>query len=180
MNLSLNEFQALIKKAARGAGFDWGSASEIARAVRRADSLNVDDLVACLQWHAEASEPLGPANLSGVWMPAGECMSPLNAGLCLAECADALPEQIKGVRYPQLLAGFVSLLNLSRSQPVGLIVHHDTVSFVSVSNHASHPGRPQLTDQQHSALDALAARTYAPATEQSRQAGAGAGLSDND
>jgi len=40
--------------------------------------------------------------------------------------------------------------------------------------------RSRCSDETVNALSAFAARTYAPATEESRLAGAGAGLSDND
>lgn len=178
MNLSLNEFQALVKKAARGAGFDWGSAAEIGRALRQS---RIDHLVECLDWHAESGQLHGPADLGSRWYPSGNGrLSPLTVGLCLTDCAHHLPDRIEGLRYPELLAGFLVLVNRVRDMPVQLQIDSSHVSFVPGQVAQDLPTRRELTDQQYAAMDRLAAFTYAPATEASRQAGAGAGLSDND
>ena len=49
MNLSLNEAQALAKKAAKGAGINWGAAHETGRAVRWLLEQGIDPFPVCWQ-----------------------------------------------------------------------------------------------------------------------------------
>ena len=70
--------------------------------------------------------------------------------------------------------------------PDGTVLHGDQGGAPSLVPGASPgktlPGRTRadVAAQTLSRLEKLAARTYAPPTDESRRAGAGAGLSDND
>ncbi len=185
MSHSLNEFQALVKKAVHGAGLEWGVASEVARAAKlqaQQGEYPVQSLLECLQFHHQHGAQAGaPAALSDVWCGAQGVLSPLITGLCLCDCARALPSHMEGVMYPELLSGFVALVNAQRSQPLDLDIQDGVVSLTQAGartverNTRIHLATPELL-----ALEQWAHRTYAPATEASRAAGAGSGLSDND
>ncbi|MCH2165890.1 MAG: hypothetical protein MK098_14785 [Marinovum sp.] len=53
-------------------------------------------------------------------------------------------------------------------------------SYQDAANRTGLPARLHPSAELHGALERLAAKTYVPATEASRSAGAGAGLLDND
>jgi len=184
VSLSLNEFQALIKKAAHGAGLDWGSAAEIARAARlqaQSGDFDVAAFVACLVRHYEQGAGVGrPTQLGDHWQGDGP-LCPLMVGLCLCDWAHQLPQQIQGVQHPSLLHGFLALINRQRDDRLVAHVLGDAVQ-IQPATVAQTPmqSRVELTDQQQADLDFWASKTYAPATEASRLAGAGAGVSDND
>lgn len=131
LDLSLGEFEALVTKAARGAGFPWGVAAEAGRAARE----------------AAASGDLDAAGGFAGFLAARPAPCPLLAGLAERDGAPAPPEtapQWRAIR--DAAAGRVA-------PPVA--------------------GRARVEAEAHAALDALAARTYAPATEESRAKGAG-------
>lgn len=115
MSFSLNEVEALAKRAARGSGLHWGLAEEAAKGVRwltrfglpgpalLADLLVLNDGAA----HAD----LTPVDLAGIWMAPGGCLSPLIAGAALSDSADRLrdgPIQLGPVSQPLLLVPFAA------------------------------------------------------------------------
>lgn len=133
-DLSLGEIEALVTKAARGAGYPWGLASEAGAAARRltaGGAPGADHFAVFLAAAAEGAI-------------ADEC--PIRAGLFIADGGRA----------------------------------EDAPSpWPEIRDAVAHPGRegdvtrcvaPEAT---LAALEALAARTYAPATEESRARGAG-------
>ena len=181
-DLSLGELQALCIKAARGAGRAVGVAEDAGRAVRWLQARDQDGagaLVALLQdTDGRATRDLAPQvpDLT----PVGGVICPLALGGYLSDMGD-LPEGAMGpVCAPLLLLPFLADIS-----PHGVdLVPGAAPGVVSVSARAqampAEETRAHVSDDVMEALLAFAARTYAPATEQSRASGAGAGLSDND
>lgn len=134
-DLSLGEAEALVTKAARGAGRPWGLAAEAGRAFRRAVVAGREDAPALfVRW-------LGGGD-RGV-----DC--PLRLGLFAAEGGRVdTPEG-----EPEALV-FAAAADLLGAPPGGA-------------------ARCLMEAAPHARLEALAQRTYAPATEESRRRGAG-------
>jgi len=191
MDLSMNEVEAQARKAAKGAGYSWGESEEVGKAVRWLCQRGVDgcaDLAELLQ--------AGPHSKS----------CPIRLGIQLSDTARNLkdnPMSFDLVSYPMLMVPFAAFASAQIEKP--LKVHTDTWSAAvdesafektgeSVSNLtalevALATGQPKPTAllsrahpdaQTWETLSKFAHRTYAPATEESRMLGAGAGLSDND
>ena len=176
---SLGEAVSLAVKAVRGAGAPWGIAEEAGWAIR---------------W-------LGRAGLPGVealanTLEAGD-LSPLSLGISIAD-RRAVPDVIGPVPEPLLVIPF-----LSRAVPEGQALTLDAgettarvwsdgaeplppareLRVIDVCPAPEPPAPVTRIDAPAEAwalLESFAHRTYAPATEQSRQSGAGAGLTDND
>lgn len=116
MSYSLNEIEAMSKRAARGAGLAWGFAEEAAKGTRwlagygypspqlLADLLELNDRMPAIDF--------SPTSLDGVWRaPAGR-MSPLIAGAAMSDCAVRMREgqviSIEQVCQPLLIVPFAS------------------------------------------------------------------------
>ncbi len=215
MTHSLNEIEALSKRAARGSGLSWGLAEEAAKGTRwlAAFGLPGPELLAdLLELNDRRAEiDVSPIALEGVWKaPAGR-MSPIIAGASLSDCAERLLAigeiRLQDVSYPLLLVPFLAGAALRLQQPVSvawngvelstdgrqLCVQGDntalatelaSVATVSAPARMTGPKEPNMRGQVPpdcwARLNAFAQRTFAPATEESRLRGAGAGQSDND
>ena len=207
VNLSLNEAQALAKKAAKGAGINWGAAHETGRAVRWLLEQGIDPfpgLLATLDAHLGWPEAeLAPQRLDSELRGRHGILSGIMTGLSLADFGvdDQSNIQMQGVVGAELIAGFIAL-----SLDSGLAcLMTDGVCSMQFSRHACQRDRPQgwrteiilsasalpsenevRFERAHilpvhlEKLETFANRTYAPATEASRLAGAGSALSDND
>lgn len=206
MSFSLNEVEAMGKKAARGAGHPWGLAEEAGRAARWLCAQGLDgcaELAAVLA----ATPPLdGPAGLASPWHARRGTLCPLQAGAALSDCGwmlEAGDIDLQGLAHPLVILPFAA----AAAGRLGIAV---TVTWEGVRavvdarglalEGAPGPGPVDVTVRAGGtparrlprtsraapdpatwqALEALAARTYAPATAESRLKGAGAGLSDND
>jgi len=116
MSHSLNEIEAMSKRAARGAGLAWGLAEEAAKGTRwlagygypstelLADLLELNDRLPAIDF--------SPTSLEGIWRaPAGR-MSPLIAGAAMSDCAvrmrDGQVITIEQVSQPLLIVPFAS------------------------------------------------------------------------
>lgn len=204
MTTSLNEVEAVSKRAARGAGLEWGLAEEAGKATRWLCEQGLDG---CAALAAVLSGSRARARLpeGGEWAGNG-LLCPIFAGAALSDRAAMLgqgPVQMRHVSNPVLILPFAGLVARMQKRPV--TVECDGVSAVTDGRTLSLPsllpkeaekvsvrlgGTVAETRGQSSraapdagtwrALNALAHRTYAPATEESRLLGAGAGLSDND
>lgn len=183
-SFSLGEIGALAVKAARGAGHPWGIAEEAGWAVR---------------WLARRRLPGAEALARHLGAPDGGAC-PIVLGAYLADAGTLTDPALADVAEPLLLVPF-----LARAAPAGLRVaigdHTFRVSAQGTDLTGPLPRRgPIDLRPDHTALEApepshrvqaiapeafatlqaLAARTYAPATDASRAKGAGAGLVDND
>ena len=210
MILSFSELESLSLKAARGAGLDWGLAEEAGKAVRWLAERGLpgaENLAAHLpQIAGKPYALLCPQPEPGHWQPAGEALCPLITGIALSDHADILPDSLTlgPVLHPLLLAPFLARAAGRLGRPLALQWSGTQIvcasDGLSIEGDAKASGAPQVTiaradripdslpaGGRHmidpAVLDVLyqfAHRTYVPATEASRQAGAGAGTSDND
>lgn len=214
MTHSLNEIEALSKRAARGSGLSWGLAEEAAKGTRWLASFGLPGpqlLADLLELNDQRAEiDVSPMSLEGVWKaPAGR-MSPLIAGASLSDCAGRLLAlghiQLQSVSYPLLSVPFLggAALRLECAVSVewgdvrlttdgyqlsvvggdSLLADHTELMTVHAPAQMSASKTPvmraQVTPESWSRLSAFAHRTFAPATQESRMLGAGAGVSDND
>ncbi len=208
---SLNELEALSRKAARGAGYSWGLSEEAGRATRwlcARGFAGAEALVRLLDWRdLRDHDATVPELHAQHWDAGDEGTCPIVAGTLLSDgVGEVSPEalRLEGVREPLLLLPFVawraeasgdalavSLDGLSYAVlPEGTLLRTDTKTDdkdVEIAAVAAPGGsaikantRAEVTAETMDRLTAFATRTYAPATEASRLAGAGAGLSDND
>ncbi len=113
MSFSLNEIDAMSKRAARGAGLDWGLAEEAAKATRWlcAHQLDGCQLLACiLQDHHDRPHHLkAPPSLTGDWQ--AEALCPISTGASLSDCASEVARSgqvICNLHSPLFLLPFVA------------------------------------------------------------------------
>lgn len=209
MNLSLNEIEATAKRAARGAGYGWGLAEEAGKATRWLCAQGLDGVAALARLlerdFAGHLDRHSPDCTDAVWTGVGD-LCPLITGAALSDRADAVVSGTIGLRriaVPLLLLPFAA--NMARRGSFRLTVDMDGLTAVtdgaqlSLEDACSHyaeniritrvavmlPARPRQTRAEPApagwdTINQFAHLTYAPATEESRLLGAGAGLSDND
>ncbi|MDA4845601.1 DUF3726 domain-containing protein [Hoeflea poritis] len=210
MTLSMNEVEATAKRAARGAGYSWGLAEEAGKATRWLCERDVDGcaaLAVLLQAFDCAREAdWSPLAEGSHWQAPGGNLCPLLAGAALSDHARDL--QVGALVFGATLApvlllpfaascaaqsqGIVSVgLPNARAVTDGDALAIDGVFPERAENMEIHMGgeiaapaarrsRAAPGSDMLQILDRFARRTFAPATEQSRLSGAGAGLSDND
>ena len=197
ITVSLNEIDAMVKKAARGTGYAWGLAEEAGRAVRWLESRNLPGLKVMLR-HLESGTLAG---------------SPLLAGTAFADRAHAIAAgkslSESDVAFPLLLLPFAATASELASRAVDL--RWSGVQLRIIGGAATLAGRDLATapnpaqvelgpaagtiegtplaeriagisvDQAiWSGLDRLAMKTYVPASLTSRARGAGAGADAGD
>ncbi len=134
LDLSLGETEALIAKAARGAGYPWGLAAEAGSAARAMIASGAPDVEAAFADFLEAAALHAP----------NADICPIRRGLLRA---DGMEPPATPTDWPLVEAAFTT--------PPGAMT------------------RATISPETLARLDALAARTYAPATEESRARGAG-------
>ena len=203
MSYSLNEVEALAKKATRGAGYSWGLAEEASKAVRVlcAHGLSGCDalLDALMQFDTAGRGLCEPVCESGVWRAAEGALCPITYGTILSDRAEqvsAKPLRAEQVAQPILLVPFVHQVARAIERTITLTTEQGVVvsdgKSVSVqsawASHAEHvqvetggtvenpiarTSRAKVQDSVWAKLNAFAHRTYAPATEESRRKGAG-------
>jgi len=213
MTWSLNEIDALARKAARGAGYSWGLAEDTGRAVRWLEARNLSG-AAALAAHVQAIDGQGltamvPRMGPHIWMAPAGAICPILAGTMLTDglAADqTAPLTLTDLRAPLLVLPFLAWMAEAEHRTITLDLAGSPLTLTAegaalASGPVSTPGFGTVTlhfsglakgilipEGLRSGCDVktvdllnhFAARTYAPATEESRMAGAGAGLSDND
>lgn len=126
MNRSLNEIEAIAKRAARGSGMSWGMAEEAARATRwlashklAGPALLIDILT---KNDGRPHEEVAPISLVGKWHAAKGHLCPFAAGTALNDCADRLVDgqsvTMTNVSYPLLLVPFSAWAAIHLQEPV--------------------------------------------------------------
>lgn len=170
---ALNEIAGLVQKAARGAGFPVGQAEDLGRvAVFLAGTGgSVAPVTAALlepvsevdvSWHDESIEVIqGPAALIGPIVCDAFAM-----GFSSAVLADTA--------HAALVGAFLAQSGVAPEWAGNTV----TASDNTILKPACKPVAIPRDDWQ--IWQDLAAKTYVPETENSRRAGAGAGLTDND
>ncbi|MEM9575767.1 MAG: DUF3726 domain-containing protein [Pseudomonadota bacterium] len=126
MNYSLNEIEALAKRAARGAGLSWGMAEEAAKATRwlAAHDLAGPALLADVLTRNDrrAHAQVAPTTLESTWTAPGDEMCPLAAGAALNDCAEQLSGgqsiEMSNLSCPLLVVPFAAWAALHLGQTV--------------------------------------------------------------
>nr|AFI78739.1 hypothetical protein ws406H10_0027 [uncultured bacterium ws406H10] len=199
MNWSLGETRALAVKAARGADMDWGLADDAGFAVQWLEKHGapaVTALASLLDWYDRRND--GSAEIPD------RRLCPVVVGTAMSDSKSVAAGPLGIVAQPLLLAPFVVMANPQRAwclmwndvevkisqqglqtsaQPNQLLSGGADCRLEPGSTFDAGNKRFRVPGSESSAMERLnifAARTYAPATEQSRLAGAGAGLNDND
>jgi hypothetical protein len=209
MSFALNEVEAMAKRATRGAGYPWGLAEEAAKATRWLCARRQDgcgELAALLEaGFAKSMRAHTPAVLDGNWQGQAT-LCPLTCGATLSDLAARVAKEpviLHDLAQPALILPFAAYVSRKTGGCVTIICDatsavtdgHDLSMANPFPNHSatvivqnggtiSGPPTPASratpTADVWTTLNRFAHRTYAPATEQSRLLGAGAGLSDND
>ncbi len=200
MSFSLNEVEAMAKKAARGAGYPWGLAEEAGKATRFLCAHGLDGVAALADViRAFDGQPLALTNESGVWSAPEADLCPIMLGAALMD--RVRPGTIddhtcESVRQPMLLLYHAAQIARAAGGPVTLQIGPVTAildgAAVALSGTGTNPvetvtlksggsvktplnrisrARPKPSDWAD--LNTFAHRTYAPATEESRIKGAG-------
>jgi hypothetical protein len=128
MTYSLNELQALSKRAARGAGLSWGLAEDAGKALRwlASNAVNATPQLAALlkEYDHNLSCDIRPTDLQSPWTSAAGWLCPISTGATLSDCAGLFASNaeltLASVKYPLLLAGFAADIARQRHQLVGL------------------------------------------------------------
>ncbi len=210
MSWSLNEVESLAKRATRGVGYPWGVAEEAAMAVRWLSARDVDGAAALVQMLTQVDGKAfgyrSPEAGCEIWRASSGTLCPLLAGAALSDFASYFPEggiETEAMWQPILMVPFAAALARNNGKPIAVlwgettaITDGDVLSLqgpmeaVAEAVHiapaaletatARKTNRAKTGPQDWVALMQLAHRTYAPASEESRMSGAGAGLCDND
>ena len=216
MTFSLNEIEAMGKRAARGAGLPWGLAEEAGKAARWLTARGLpgpEELAEILTRNdGKSCDEGAPLSLDGEWRaPAGRlCPLVLGAALCdlAGEIAAGRSIELGPIAQPLLLAPYAAAVAKMTGIAVELswagarmimtpdgvrIEGHDAALVVRSADSVrcrraenavaiaplDLPGGT-VDAETWSRLSAFANRTLAPASEASRRAGAGDGLTHND
>jgi len=209
MSYALNEVEVTAKKATRGAAYSWGLAEEAAKATRWLCAQGLDGCARLtgLLRKTDRAAAMAPVSLDDDWQaPSGQICA-LIAGAALSDCAHRLARgeiRMLNVVAPQMLLPFAAAAARQLNQPVTLswgdisvttdgsglaatdVPATDLAEIVTIrmggdmGQAVAQCTRSTPDPADWAYLNTLAGRTYAPATEESRLKGAGAGLSDND
>lgn len=133
MSHSLNEIEALSKRAARGAGLSWGMSEEASKACRWLASHDFPGVTlladVLTQNDKTPHSKVAPVSLDGIWKTPCGPLCPLAAGAALNDCADRLVPghtiKMSNVSYPLLVLPFAAWASLHISAPV-------TVSWLNI------------------------------------------------
>ncbi len=126
MHHSLNEIEALAKRAARGAGLSWGMAEEAGRATRWLASHDLAGPALLSDVLAKNDrlphEQVAPVSLDGEWHALAGELCPLAAGTALNDCADRLANgqsvNMASVSFPLLVLPFAAWAAIHLNEPV--------------------------------------------------------------
>lgn len=208
MTWSIGEIGALATKAARGSGLDWGLAEEAGYAVKwlqRRQLPGVMALCRYLSWRHDGNLTSWPDETG-----AHGHYCPIAIGAAYGDGAFGDEAQFSRIKTPLLLIPFVAIRMTKKPLEISIgpsrfylakdqigYTNNDTAILsdsatcqisiassrppnITITSLSDLPRVPATATACVSVLERFAKNTYAPATEESRLAGAGAGLSDND
>lgn len=202
--LSQNEWASLGEKAARGAGYDWGHAEEFGWALAELAGMGIDGSAVLCQLLTlfETDAITVPKRLSDLNPSANRApLCPVVTGAALCDLGDMAlengPLALGDVCYPIFLLPFLDQMSARVGRHVGAFENDRQLTTqnpdlqtgiirIWITDMAIHKDRSVafqrigIQAQAFEQLKSLGMRTTVPATEQSRAAGAGAGLTDND
>ena len=153
IELSLNEYETLLNKAAVGSGLPWGVA---------------EDAAACGAWFMSFG-----VNELDTWI------AYLNDNLFLIDYCKKI-DQPKSNKLNNIF-DLAASVYVNPDAVVKLTSYEWNIQGLLIDGVKQIPSyRACLSEKQFKILNEYAYKTYAPATDESRLSGAGAGLSDND
>ena len=221
MICSLGELQALVQKAASGAGMHWGLAEETAKAVRWLMAHNLPGAAALIELlelnDGKSYEEFAPLIQEMPWRARSGVLSPLITGVAISDLATQILAdtdlELAETLYPILLTPFIGRAATATATPLKLswsgveiicsatginVLESEKAQLSAARSDGVRVGKaidlpadigltaPRISsvavdDAVWQRFASLAHRTYVPASEASRQAGAGGGgLTDND
>ncbi len=129
MPYSLNEIEAMCKKATRGAGLPWGIAEEAGKAARWLASHDLpgpEMLSTLLALHQDISyHTLAPVSGDDIFHSGSNTLCPLLAGAALTDRIHAAsPDkklEFRSIACPLLLAPYISILAKKIGSPLELL-----------------------------------------------------------
>lgn len=154
---SANEIEALVLKAARGGGVPLGHAEDLAAA---SGYLDLDALTVCPCKEGDGALEI-PRAIDSVLAGIGPQMVVAQGGVVAAYCAAVTAQTGEPLDWAETPDGIVIERSEKGDLPKPL-------------------GRRVIPQALADHLAEMAAKTLVPESEASRQAGAGAGLTDND
>lgn len=187
MLCSLNEIETQVRKAVRGAGYDWGLAEEAGKAARRL-ALRGHPVVAaflglCERFDRRPYADHAPTLLDGIWWAPGGLLCPLAAGVALSDLAPPSVET-GPMAFPLIFTAFAEAAGYTLDCDDLLQPDAARISCrrAPPAPHAEPvPAGIEVDPSLWDRLDRFARRTYVPASAVSRLTGAGAGtMVDND
>ena len=150
MNLSLNEVEAVSRKAARGTGHHWGICEEAGWAVRWLCSFDLDGcgaLVAQLRRSDDSgSGAAAPQKVGQTWRVSGGQICPILAGAAISDFAYVMDPDgwvLESVTNPILLLPFAARV-AKRMGSVISVSWNDFESSVGASEFGIRTGLEQL------------------------------------
>lgn len=173
MKCSHNELASLIKKAAMGKGVPEGLAKETAFAALCLTDQKAETALAGLtSEHGWSVVKNGPMFFDRAFMD-------LSSGQ-----TDQIDETLDHVDCPDLLKGMAHAAAINYGLATNIVTNGNITTIQMRLGEPSlpptHSGAIEVPFDVYQALNALAEKTYVPATAASRLKGAGAGLTDND
>ena len=206
---SANETQGIVRKAAIGAGYDIGVAEDLGMAAAWLCMRNFDGAKTVLQSIADGPSQIFTVKSDSEYLIFEDTqIATIGVSVLDIAASGELPAKIglPGTDSPLLLLGLAGICALLYRVDI-TIAAEDGSAAISTDGTTirgslpvdgvdlimtCQPGAPSFTDIEYSAntittdaatlkiLSKLAAKTYVPASDASREKGAGAGLTDND
>lgn len=173
MQVSFNELDARLKKAAKGSGLPWGLAEEFAKSLLWLAQSGV----VLEAWVAEFLSDTRATDLLGEWSYQLDLRTSPTEGADLSDAQYWVWLGFVG-RFAKSEGGEVVLSDL-RLGPQGLVFNPGVVKNRGRVQGLSNL-RAEVAEEVWMQLENLEFKTYAPDSEISRLKGAGAGVTDND
>lgn len=205
MTWSGNELRAQVTKASRGLGYDWGRAKYLGESVLRAERQGLAATHTFILLTDRLDTGPSRLNVSTFFERPALALDAVDLGITLIDHLPRFnfyePIELNVIGYP-LFLGIIcyGLTGSNRALQIEADGFHCVVQANQIVNatvpsfqgmcrlsacspcmeSTSWVSRFDIETEDAEILNNLASRVYAPATEASRLAGAGAGLNDND
>ena len=196
IQLSVNQLVSETRKAMLGKGYGFGASDDVARAIEWLAGFNIipsDELLDLM--HAPCEGRPDAPDVTGDRLIIRQArIHDMLACLDCAEAHEAQALQLINLQYPLINIGLTAL---RATPPMGQFLPEDGTPLsvlcqklpdeIILYHHAYErdmpaqwPARISIDERCYEMLKKMAFETYVPSSEQSRAAGAGAGLNDND
>ena len=199
---SLSEIDTTSKRASRAAGFSWGVAEEIGKAIRSLELFGLPG-IKNLNLYLNKIEKNHPKKVNKINQEnKNKELCPIYCGVAFLDQCQEL-EVLKNIKfyninYPILILPFISkaseivgkkiliqfnksslLMNFNKSI-FSKNLDGETISLVDKINIEFLENKNSFSDQEWKELYKLSKKTFVEETDSSKTKGAGAGLTDND